>query len=145
MARQLTFRHRYPVDADRLFAMAIDLDVLEAVSRPWVQFDHLPSGPAQIGQRIDVALSLLGVLPAQSYSMHVVTCDPEARLLRSEEHGMGIIRLVHELKVEPSDIGALQIDRVVIDAGWRTEIAALWVRLIYRWRHRVLRRLLKTG
>lgn len=145
MVRRLTFRHRYPVDADRLFAMAIDLDVLEAVSRPWVQFDHLPSGSAQIGQRIDVALSLLGVLPAQPYSMHVVTCDTDARLLRSEEHGMGIVRLVHELKVEPVDGGAFQIDQVEIDAGWRTGMAAFWVRNIYRWRHRILRRLLDSG
>ncbi|MDU9003479.1 hypothetical protein [Sedimentitalea todarodis] len=125
--------------------MAIDLDVLETVSRPWVQFDHLPSGPAQIGQRIDVALSLFGVLPAQPYSMHVVTCDTEARVLRSEEHGIGIARLVHELEVKPADTGAIQIDRVEIDAGWQTGMAALWVSTIYRWRHRILRRLIEAG
>ncbi|WP_424986128.1 SRPBCC family protein [Microbulbifer sp. S227A] len=142
MVRRLTFKHSYPVDADRLFAMAIDLDVLEAVSRPWLRFDHLPSGPAQVGQHIDVALSPLGVLPAQPYTMHVVTCDRAARLLRSEEHGMGITRLVHELQVEPAGTGALQVDRVEIDAGWRSGLVALWVRTLYRRRHRAMRQLL---
>lgn len=142
MARRLTFEHRYSVDADRLFAMATDLDMLEAVSRPWVQFDHLPSGPVWTGQRIDVALSVFGVLPARPYSMHVVLCDPKARLMRSEEHGMGIRSLVHELRVVPEEREAVLIDQIDIDAGWQTGLVAIYAQIAYRWRHRARLRLL---
>jgi hypothetical protein len=142
MAKRLTFRHGYPVDPDRLFAMATDLDVLDAVCRPWVQFDHLPSGPVHTGQHIDVALSIFGLVPAQPYSMQVVSCDRVARRMRSEEHGAGITWLVHELRVEPAGTGAILIDEVEIEAGWKTLAMALCAQILYRWRHRMRLRLL---
>lgn len=142
MARRLSFRHRYPVDPDLLFAMAIDLDVLDADCKPWVTFDHLPSGPVWTGQRLDVALSVLGVLPAQPFSMHVLLCDPEARLLRSEQRGVGIARMLHEVRVAPDGAGAVLIDEIDIEAGRMTGLAAACAGVIHRWRHRKRLRLL---
>jgi len=72
----------YPVDADTLFALASDLDALDAVSKPFVVFDHLPSGPIRAGQVIDVDVSIFGLLPSQPYRMHVVECNPLARRFR---------------------------------------------------------------
>ncbi|MFK7755205.1 MAG: SRPBCC family protein [Sedimentitalea sp.] len=126
----------YPVDADRLFALASDLDALEAVTRPWIQFDHLPSGQVKTGQVIDVAVSLLGVFPPQPYRMRVVRCDEVLRLLRSEEEGMGVARFVHVVTVTPEGTGAKLVDLIEIDAGWKTWIVWLWARFLYGRRHK---------
>lgn len=142
MRKTLRFEHQYPVDPDRLFALVSDLDTLDAVSKPWVQFHHLPSGSVQTGQIIDVALSLFGVLPVRPYRMHVVLCDPEARRLRSEEDGMGVHKLTHEVEVRPTRDGSVLFDRIEIDAGWLTPIIATYAWIVYRWRHHIRLRLL---
>jgi len=145
MPRTLTFEHRYPVDPDRLFALVTDLDTLEAVTKPWVQFDHLPSGPVHTGQVIDVAISVFGVFPPMPYRMRVVVCDPETRRMTSDEDGIGVHRLLHHLEVHPDPQGARLMDRIEIDAGWSTPLVALWAWCIYRWRHHVRLRLLRNG
>lgn len=142
MARTLTFTQHYPVGADRLFDLVIDLDTLDAVTKPWVQFHHLPSGPVQAGQVIDVALSLLGVLPARPYTIRIVECDRTARRMRSRESGMGVRGLSHRVEVAPGDGGSVLTDRVEIDAGWATPLAAIFAWFTYRWRHHVRLRLL---
>lgn len=145
MRRLMTFVHDYPVSPERLFALVSDLDTLEAVTRPWVTFHHLPSGPVREGQVIDVALSVLGVFPVSPYRMRVVRCDAAARRLRSEEDGMGIHKLTHEIEVVARPNGARLVDRVEIDAGWLTPVVASWAWVIYRWRHHVRLRLLQAG
>lgn len=142
MTRVLTFEHRYPVGPDRLFRLVTDLDTLDAVTKPWVQFHHLPSGPVHSGQVIDVAMSLFGLLPVRPYRMRVVLCDSRTRRMRSEEDGMGIHKLTHELSVTGDAQGAKLLDRIEIDAGWKTPCVALWAWVIYRWRHHIRLRLL---
>lgn len=143
MTRTLTFDHSYPVDPDRLFALVTDLDTLDAVTKPWVQFHHLPSGPVKAGQVIDVAVSFLGLLPARPYTMRIVFCDGQTRRMRSEESGMGALRLLHTVAVLPETGGARLIDRIEIDAGWKTPTVAALAWLSYRWRHHLRLRLLR--
>lgn len=145
MQKTLNFEHRYPVSPDRLFALVTDLDTLDAVSKPWLQFHHLPSGPVHAGQIIDVAVSLFGVFPVLPYRMQVTDCDPVTRRMRSLEDGAGVRQLVHELTVSAEGRGARLVDRVRIDAGWRTPFAAMCARLLYRWRHHARLRLLRRG
>ena len=145
MARLLTFEHHYPVAPARLFELVSDLDTLEAVSKPWVQFHHLPSGTVHSGQVIDVALSVLGIFPVAPYRMRVVLCDPDEWRIRSEEDGIGIHRLTHEVEVHAEPGGARLVDRVEIDAGWMTPLVSLWAWIIYRWRHHVRLRLLRES
>lgn len=142
MRRKLTFENYYPVDADRLFSLVTDLDTLEAVSRPWMQIHHLPSGPVRKGQIIDVAMSFCGVLPVSPYRMRIVVCDPHERRMRSEEDGMGVSRLVHEVTVRETGDGAVLKDHVELDAGWKTPAVTICARLMYRRRHPIRRRLL---
>ena len=97
------------------------------------------------GQVIDVALSVFGVFPVRPYRMRVVLCDAQTRRMRSEEDGMGIHRLTHELKVKPGGDGAILYDRVEIDAGWITPLVAAWAWVIYRWRHHIRLRLLREA
>lgn len=145
MPKRLQLEHRYPAGADRVFALVSDLDVLEAVSKPWVQFNHLPSGPVRTGQKLDVALSILGIWPARSYGIYVRSCDPDARLLHSEERGMGIRRLTHEVQVLTDRDGCVLVDRLYIDAGWRTPFVTGFAWFMSRWRHRIRLRLLHEG
>lgn len=142
MIRNLEFEHRYPVPPDRLFALVTDLDTLEAVTKPWVQFHHLPSGPVHEGQVIDVALSLLGLFPVRPYRMCVVKCDPVARIMRSEEDGMGIHKLTHELHVTSDGADSVLVDHIRIDAGLLTPLVVLWAHVIYRRRHPIRMKLL---
>lgn len=142
MSRILAFEHSYPVSPGRLFELVTDLDTLEAVTRPWVQFHHLPSGLVHEGQVIDVALSAFGVFPVRPYRMRVVKCDPVARIMRSEEDGMGIHKLTHELHVLPENGGARLVDHIEIDAGWLTPLVTMWAHIIYRRRHPIRLRLL---
>lgn len=145
MTRILTLEQRYPVDPDRLFALVTDLDTLDAVTRPWVQIHHLPSGPVRTGQVIDVALSILGLLPARPYTMRILSCDAKMRRMRSRETGLGVRRLSHDLEVQADPKGARLIDRIEIDAGWKTPIVAGFAWIGYRWRHHVRLRLLGQG
>lgn len=142
MQRRLVFEHDYPVDADRMFALVSDLDTLDAVSAPWLRFDHLPSGPVTTGQRIDVELSVLCVFPPRPYSMVITECDRAARHLRSVESGLGIRELVFDLTVRPTGKGCVVAESVEIDAGWLTPVVAFYARVIHFWRHRLRMRLL---
>jgi hypothetical protein len=147
MVRVLTFEHRYPVPPDRLFGLVTDLDTLDAVTRPWVRFEHLPSGPVREGQIIDVAVSLFGLLPMRPYRMRVVLCDPAARLMTSEEDGLGVNKLIHALEVVPGAQPGTSLlkDRIEIDAGWKTALVSIWAWIIYRWRHHIRLRLLTAN
>jgi len=145
MRRKLRFENSYPVSADRLFALVTDLDTLEAVSKPWVQLHHLPSGQVRAGQTIDVAMSLFGLFPGRPYRMSVILCDPVTRLMRSEERGMGVQRLTHDLSVRSDGNGAVLVDQIEIEAGWRTPFIVVCAWFAYRWRHHVRLRLLKTA
>ncbi|MBE1284796.1 MAG: hypothetical protein GJ676_15910 [Rhodobacteraceae bacterium] len=146
MPRTLTFEQNYPVDPDRLFDLVIDLDTLDAVTKPWVQFDHLPSGPVRAGQVIDVAMSLFGLWPRQPYTMRVTECDPETRRMATLEEGMGVTRLFHELEVRDAGDGtSVLLDRVEIEAGWKTSLVAVSAWLLYRWRHHIRMRLLDAA
>lgn len=142
MQKRLKFEHRYKVSADRLFALVIDLDALEAVSKPLLQIHHLPSGPVRQGQGIDVAYSLFGLFPQRPYRMFIRRCDATALRLRSEEHGVGIQRLVHEIEVSPDGNSSVLREWIEVDAGWRTQIVAACIWVLFHWRHRVRLRLL---
>ncbi|TMV08872.1 hypothetical protein FGK63_07060 [Ruegeria sediminis] len=144
MIRKLTFRHVYPADPDRLFELVTDLDTLEAVTRPWMRFHHLPSGPVREGQVIDVDMSLFGFLPARPYKMVVTRCTGAEHQMTSDETGYGT-HLVHRLEVRPGKDGRSElIDTIEIEAGWMTPLIALWLRLTHRWRHHVRLRLLRA-
>jgi len=142
MPRTLTFEHRYPVSADRLFDLVSDLDTLHAVTQPWIQFHHLPSGPVHTGQVVDVAISVLGLLPVRPYRMRVTQCDRAAWRMQTQEDGIGVHRLIHDLQVYPDGSEARLLDRIDIDAGWKTPLFAILAWGLYRWRHHVRLRLL---
>ncbi len=145
MRKTLTIWHSYPVDPDRLFQFSTDLDVLDQMTRPWLHLDHLPSGRIHKGQVINIAMSVFGILPGRPYTMRVVTCDPETRVVETRESGFGIRSVIHKITVEPAADGSKMCDCIGIDAGWRTPFVVLATRLLFRWRHRLRVRLLRHG
>ena len=144
MKKTLTFRHVYPTDPDRLFELVTDLDTLEAVTRPWMRFDHLPSGPVHEGQVIDVDLSLFGLLPARPYRMVVTKCTDAGHQMTSDETGMGT-HLVHRLEVHPCAQGAELVDIIEVESGWAAPIVTLWLCLTHHWRHHIRMRLVRSS
>jgi hypothetical protein len=142
MSKPIVLDHTYPVTPDRLFAMICDLDALDAVSRPMVLFDHLPSGLVRTGQVVDVAVSVFGVLPSRPYRFRVIKCDPKARILRFQEDGFGVNRLIHEAVVTPEGTNARLVDHIDIEAGWKTPVLRVWMWMLFRWRHYKRTRLL---
>jgi len=142
MRKTLTFENHYPAAPDRVFDLVSDLDTLHAVTRPWIQFHHLPSGPVRTGQVVDVAISVLGLFPARPYRMRVEWCDPTTRQMRTREDGVGVSSLVHDLRVVADGTGARLLDRIEIDAGWKTPLLAVLAWWLYRWRHHVRLRLI---
>ena len=91
----------------------------------------LPSEPLAEGQKIDVQVSIFGVLPRMPWTMEIRTFDPGKMIVRSFEHGGAVQRWEHELRVTPSDGGAQLIDTIILDAGWLTPVYAVWARYMY--------------
>lgn len=56
--------------------------------------------------------------------MHVERLDRAARIIQSREHNPAIRRRDHRLSVQPDGDRVRWTDRIVIDAGWRTPVAA---------------------
>ncbi|MCV6585851.1 MAG: hypothetical protein OIF47_09980 [Marinibacterium sp.] len=131
----LNVSHRYPVSADALFQAVADLDQLDHVNRPLLQFDHLPSGPVRRGQVIEVAVSLFGLFPGAPYRMRISECDAQTRVISTVEEGFGVSRVDHRIEVQPAGAGAELIERLSFAAGWRGPVIWLWLHALFVVRH----------
>jgi hypothetical protein len=89
-------------------------------------------------------LFLFHVIPLSRHTIHLVDVDEESRSLRSREHG-GILRAWnHTLHVEPLGTQRSRYsDTVEIDAGMLTRAVARIAVVIYRYRQRRWRRLVR--
>ena len=140
-------RNRFEYDAppDRVWALVTDLGALAKVCRPYLVFENLPQGRIFTGQAIDVMVRLFGKLPAQPYHMTVESCDDQALVFQSREHGSGVKSWDHRLWLEPRGQGTLLQEHIEIDAGLLTPVFLLWARMLYRARHAPRVDLLKSG
>lgn len=100
--------------------------------------------PMVEGERGTGWLFLFHVIPLSRHTIHLVEIDEGTRTLRSREHG-GILRAWnHTLHVEPVDERRSRYsDTVEIDAGPFTRIVASAAIVIYRYRQRRWRRLVR--
>jgi len=140
--RTVTLTHDYPAPPETVWALAIDLDMLQEIMAGVVTFEGLPSGRVHEGQAMTVMVSLFGKLPAQPYHMEVLECDGAAMGWRSSERGAGVKSWRHTLTVGPLATGSRLRDVIEIDAGWLTWAFAAWARFLYRKRHAPRLRLL---
>mgnify|MGYP001801469554 CR=1 FL=1 len=136
MIRIITLTHDYRAPPRVVWNIATDMDAYRTAMGRLIAFDGLPSGTIQTGQRIDVRVSLFGILPWQDYTMTVETCDHDAMTFQSDEHGAGINSWRHHLRVIETSQGCRLIDTVEIEAGWKTPFFAAWARIVYQARHK---------
>ncbi|MEU9804447.1 hypothetical protein [Mycobacterium sp. NPDC050853] len=93
--------------------------------------------PMRIGERGSAWLWGLHLIPLYRHTIHVVEVDEESRTVRTNEGG-GILRTWnHTLHVEPiGDRRCRYSDRIDIDAGFLTPVAAEAAAAIFRYRQR---------
>lgn len=90
-----------------------------------------------IGEDITITLRLGGLIPLWRHTLRVVETDPTTGSAITEEHGGPLRRWRHTMTVEPLTAGTSRYtDRVEIDAGRSTRLAAHVARGLYRHRHR---------
>lgn len=127
----------------KLWKIATDYSALSQLMTGLVRFDGLPSEAVTEGQRLEIEVSLLGLLPTKPYRIDVIECEPEMMIMRTHEHGHGIDLWDHTTAIMKDGDGARWIDFIEIKAGWLTWPASIWARVIYTTRHRRRRRMLR--
>jgi len=140
--KTITLTHNYATDPDTLWQKVTDYTCLAKVMEGIIAFEGLPSGRTFTGQKCEVMVSLFGKLPAQPYTMEILECDDDARILRSSEKGAGVKSWHHRLTVQSTPEGARLTDQIEIDAGLLTPLFAIWARYLYRARHKPRLRML---
>ncbi|EID12156.1 hypothetical protein MXEN_13871 [Mycobacterium xenopi RIVM700367] len=92
------------------------------------------AGPGEGGTAWLFAFHLI---PAYRHTIEVREVNPEARTIRTHEHGGILTAWDHTLHVEPTDARSCRYsDTVAIDAGRATRLVAAIAVGIYRYRHR---------
>ncbi len=146
MPKTVQLTHVYPYPAERVWAIAVDLDHLKEVTAGLLVFRDLPSGRIHKGQQLRVQVSLFGKLPYQPYEMTVVECDDANRTFRSNEVGAGVKSWQHSLAVVADEEYGCRIEEQIdIDAGWMTPVFVAWARFLYRRRHAPRLRILERA
>ncbi|WP_420860961.1 SRPBCC family protein [Algirhabdus cladophorae] len=137
--------HYYDVPPERLWALVTDFGALEYVMKGLIAFKGAPQGRTFTGQKADVQVSVMGLLPYQDYTMEVILCDDDAMQMNSSEKGAGVKSWRHSLQVVADGQGARLHDTIEIDAGLMTPIFAAWARYMYRARHKPRLKLFADG
>ena len=135
MKQSVELIHDYPYPAERLWHVVTDFGFLEEVVAGVISFRGLPKGKVALGQKIEVGVSLFGVLPYQPYEMELLALDSQNYTFHSLEKGAGVRAWEHHLKVENTANGSRLVEKIVIDAGLLTPIFKLWATFLYKKRH----------
>ncbi|MFF0488033.1 SRPBCC family protein [Nocardia sp. NPDC004068] len=130
-----------PLPAATVADLARKPALLRYVLSPVVRFRGLEvSGRLAVGTRGSARLWWFGVLPSWRHHLTVVRLDPYE--IRTEEHGGPVRTWNHRLIFEPVDAEHCRYtDEIEIDDGWRAAPTRLFVRLMFRHRHRRWHRL----
>lgn len=135
MKRIVTVCAIYPENADTLFARARDLREVKQAMAGLARYDGLPDRVIEQGDRFDVSVTLFGYLRARNHNILIERMDPARRLIQSRQHNR-ILRLWdHRLCIDPHPEGAVWTDRIALDAGLWTGIAARLCHRVYRYHH----------
>jgi hypothetical protein len=98
--------------------------------------------PVREGERGSGWLFLFHVVPLYRHHIHVVRVDAATRTIESDEHGGPLRSWRHTLHVEPLGPGRSRYtDRIVLDAGPATPVAAAVANAVFGYRQRRWHRL----
>ncbi len=141
MADTVVIDNFYAVPSAKLWELAIDLDANRRATRGFVSMGS-PGGHMYKGQHLDLRISPLGIIPPFDWQIDVLECDWQARVLRTREQGPFVQSLDFALTVEPAPRGARLLERLEVDAGRLTGVAARVLEQIYRSRYAPRRKML---
>jgi hypothetical protein len=135
---------------DRVWAEVQRPALLMHVAAPMVRFR--PVDPAALpdvwgdGPHV-LSMALGGVLPLGRQVIDISRPAPSGavRFLRDDGSSAQVRRWDHLISVAPERDGTRYVDRVEIEAGWRTPVVAAFARRFYRHRQRRLRALAAAG
>lgn len=141
MTETVVIENIYAVPPAKLWELAIDLDANRRATRGFVSMGS-PGGHMYKGQHLDLRVSPLGIIPPFDWQIDVLECDWQARVLRTREQGPLLQALDVTLTVEPAPQGARLHERLEINAGRLTGVAARILEQIYRSRYTPRRKML---
>lgn len=141
----------YNADAETVFTEALHFDEMTEAMSGLATYVGLPEREVVEGETLVVDITIWKVFKNTGHVMHVEKLDRENRILQSREHNNSLARWDHTLSVQPRGGQAIWLDVVVVDAGWRTHLVALFAAYVYKRRHRhrqalnISRRIKKLG
>ena len=148
-----------PLAPAALWELVMRPAVLEAVSAPLLRFaprnGPFPATWAEGEYQMGVKLFGLVPLDDQIVGIEYRACDPQAGRYALRDNGRacardggpgGLIRRWdHLMLVEPEGTGSRYTDRVEVEAGALTPLAATFARILYTHRQKRWRRMLADG
>lgn len=144
--RTIRVETELPTNADKVWRALQHPASFSYVTRGLIGLPALTgrTEPLHTGESGSGWLLLFHVIPLWRHTIQLVDVDAATRTLRSREHGGIVKRWNHTLHVEPVDEERCRYsDTVEIDAGHLTRVVAASGVVLYRYRHRRWRKLVR--
>lgn len=137
MTRSIEVSAFYEKTPDEMFALARNLGDLARVMAGLATYEGLPTAPVSMGEIHKFRITFADGRIVPEHQIEVAELDETARRILFREKNPDVPRWDHELIITAEGDGALWTDRLVIDAGHQTDLAADMAVLIYQHRHSV--------
>ena len=133
MTKLIQITAEYDGAADAVFAQAMRLSDLRASTRT----ADAPESEGEIaeGQTYQTDIALRSGLTIRGHQIKVERLDPVRRQMQLHEDNSQVRRWDRLISVQPLRVGAVWVDRVILDAGWRTGLVARLVAQVYAQQH----------
>jgi hypothetical protein len=143
----LEFENHFPAPADKVWQALISPRILAQTSFPILTLT--PTSPApekwSKGASILVKLRLFGVVPWGNHRIEFLELDDAKRFFSTSEHDENIRSWKHQLQVTSlSPSTCVAQNRIEFEAGIFNGFVHGFSTLLYRHRHRALKRLLRS-
>ena len=137
--------NEYAAPADLVWALVKQSATLRYVCRGLLGFSGTLPEEWEEGRSVSVRLFLFNFLPAWRHKITVEKIDDDLRKMQTKEGGGLIKHWSHQITVEPrSDCQCRYTDEIDIKAGLLTPLIWLYAQLLYRYRQRRWRKLLRS-
>ncbi|CAM4307626.1 hypothetical protein MB901379_00101 [Mycobacterium basiliense] len=138
---KVTLTTELPISAETAAALARKPAMMTYVLSPIVRAFHLEvPEDIEVGTRASMRLWWFGVIPAWTHHLTIKQLDPTE--IYTNEHGGPVRTWNHRLIFEPIDAHHCRYtDEIETDDGLRGAPTRLFIRLMFRHRHRRWRRL----
>ena len=134
----------FPAGRDTVFEKLRHLETLQYIAKPYAAFEPVDDA-VQVwteGSTSSYRFRLFGLIPFGTHTIHIVRFAPDGIMSREENKHVPVWN--HEIRMEQTDEQHTRyVDRVKIQAGWKTVFVWLWANAFYAHRQRRWIKLLK--